>query len=669
MAFALDFRPLIPRLTVLTACWTAVLASAAPAQTTLYVDQHALPPSDGLTWQTAYPDLQDALDAAAVPGSGVTEIRVAGGSTYKPDRGTGDRTATCQMVNGVAIYGGYAGVEGTDPDARDPAIHVTVLSGDLSGNDGQDFTNYGDNSHHVVTVPSTVTDGENTLLDGLTIRGGNSEGAAAEFGGAMLIQAGNLTINGCIIRENRAPQGGGIRINPDSLVILTNCQFMDNSTSAVGGGAIGMWRSQMQIQNCTFFRNQSADRGGAISFGDAANALISHCLFVDNGTPTYGGAVFQWGNSGLTVLNSVFFRNAAAACGGGISSHGGDLKLLGCTLFANSCDCADGGGGIQKREYTIEVHNTILWGNSALRASIEEQQLLLQVQPVTTVTYSCIQGLSGALGGEGNIGLDPRFVDAAGGNLRLQGDSPAIDAGDNDVVPPGVTLDLDGLPRFMDMLLVPDTGNGTPPIVDMGAYEAQPAFQDCNGNGVDDAVDIATGTSMDCNLNGRPDECDLDDETSLDCNDNGYPDECEVQAFHDCCAVGHGAGCSAPLIRDCVCVIDPYCCTVEWDRVCVGLVDSGGCGTCQIPQAEDCDDNGVPDECQPDFDGDGLIDACDPDIDDDGVPNGLDVCDYTPPGAQVEPDGGVLGDLDGDCDVDLEDFAIMQDRFTGPGSR
>jgi hypothetical protein len=32
----------------------------------------------------------------------------------------------------------------------------------------------------------------------------------------------------------------------------------------------------------------------------------------------------------------------------------------------------------------------------------------------------------------------------------------------------------------------------------------------------------------------------------------------------------------------------------------------------------------------------------------------------------VESDGSVLGDLDGDCDVDLLDHAMMQARFTGP---
>jgi hypothetical protein len=38
----------------------------------------------------------------------------------------------------------------------------------------------------------------------------------------------------------------------------------------------------------------------------------------------------------------------------------------------------------------------------------------------------------------------------------------------------GLRFALDLSPRFIDIPSVPDTGNGTAPIVDMGAYERQP---------------------------------------------------------------------------------------------------------------------------------------------------------------------------------------------------
>jgi hypothetical protein len=77
---------------------------------------------------------------------------------------------------------------------------------------------------------------------------------------------------------------------------------------------------------------------------------------------------------------------------------------------------------------------------------------------------------------------DPEFVTSVlpssaptvTGDYRLQATSPAIDAGDNSVV--SVASDLAGNVRRSDMPNVADTGNGTAPIVDMGAYEVGAPF-------------------------------------------------------------------------------------------------------------------------------------------------------------------------------------------------
>ncbi len=58
-------------------------------------------------------------------------------------------------------------------------------------------------------------------------------------------------------------------------------------------------------------------------------------------------------------------------------------------------------------------------------------------------------------------------------------------------------------------------------------YRAIEPPPDCNGNGVDDTLDLSSGTSADCNGNGVPDECDLASGSSADENGDGVPDECE----------------------------------------------------------------------------------------------------------------------------------------------
>src|SRR5690606_9271169 len=73
----------------------------------------------------------------------------------------------------LKLYGGFAGDE-TSLDQRDPATHLTVLSGDLNGDDGPDFAGNGENSHHVLFLDGTTTPVTPvTVLDGFTVSGGN----------------------------------------------------------------------------------------------------------------------------------------------------------------------------------------------------------------------------------------------------------------------------------------------------------------------------------------------------------------------------------------------------------------------------------------------------------------------------------------------------------------
>lgn len=104
--------------------------AASHAINLIYVDADATGLADGSSWADAFTDLQDALDVARAG----DEIWVADG-VYKPDRGTGDRNLTFQMVCGAAIYGGFEGTE-TCRDERDWVAFRTILDGDLNDDDG-----------------------------------------------------------------------------------------------------------------------------------------------------------------------------------------------------------------------------------------------------------------------------------------------------------------------------------------------------------------------------------------------------------------------------------------------------------------------------------------------------------------------------------------------------
>lgn len=146
---------------ILTLIICAILAQSAASGKIIYVDANATRANNGSSWPDAYRYLQDGLaDANSSPK--LVEIRLAQG-IYKPDRGTGitlgDRYVTFQLKTGVAIKGGYAGLNHPNSNARDIVKYKTILSSDLNGNDIEvtdpcDLPNEptrDENSYHVVT--------------------------------------------------------------------------------------------------------------------------------------------------------------------------------------------------------------------------------------------------------------------------------------------------------------------------------------------------------------------------------------------------------------------------------------------------------------------------------------------------------------------------------------
>ena len=358
----------------------------------IYVDDDASAGNEnGLSWDNAFVNLQDALALARVTGANVQEIRVAQG-VYWPDQGSsiilGDREATFQLVDSVSLIGGYAGLGEADPDARDITLYETILSGDLSGDDGADFANYGDNSYCV------VKDAPDVVLDGFTVRGGNSGGGTPEGSeaGGMVIDYSTTRVANCTFEENRGWNGGGLTNNAAATIVdcvfsnnwagqygagvcnygslasaqFTGCAFSDNDAAMAGGGMYS-WSCSPTLADCTFSRNTAVS--GAGMYNSTCSITLSACTFDDNSAEggsgyCYGGGIFNGDSTGGSVSGCTFSGNSAYM-GGGIYDDGAlSLQQVSdCSFVGN--EAVFGGGMCVRSTTSYEVTNNIFSNNRA----------------------------------------------------------------------------------------------------------------------------------------------------------------------------------------------------------------------------------------------------------------------------------------------------------------
>jgi len=462
-----------------TTTFAAIVSLAAGVSTfatpPIYVDANAPGPlHDGSTWRTAFTDLQDAIERAYTGAI----IQVASG-VYRPDRGTGDRTATFRLHGGVTLRGGYAGFGAANPDERNPEAYATILTGDLAGDDEPGFLHAEENSIHVVTC---LGGDRGAYLCGFVISGGNANGVEgfderSWAGGAMLIQGTDSQLDDCILHDNRAISGGAICSCEMSWVWVRNCRLFNN-TARRGGALFNEHPASAQIEDSLLEYN-TAETGGAIASGGAL--ILRRCVLRTNSAEKWGGAVAYTyvGRAELAMplefQTSIFAGNFATWSGGAVFADEivGSVAMYNCALVGNS---ATKGGGIYSGQgIELEIANSVLWHNSDLDGLQTLQSQIEQDGAYVRVVYSTIQGY------QGNEGADPLFADETGpdgivgtadDDLRLSPGSPAIDSGDNNYAPEW-EIDLDGNPRRIDDPFTYDHGNGQAPIVDRGPYEYQ----------------------------------------------------------------------------------------------------------------------------------------------------------------------------------------------------
>ena len=497
------------RIFLLAAVAPLFLVTPLASADVLYVHASATGANDGSSWTDAFFDLQAAL-AAAVAGD---EICVAEG-TYRPTTDL-DPTKSFRLLNGVALFGGFAGTE-TALEQRDWQAHQTTLTGDLlNPPDTGVHTETYDNS--VIVVDASDTD-RTAIIDGFTLTGPRCceypDGAGMSIvNGSPVIRNMRFVdhdneppiyclnsspwIENTLFLNNRSRRGGGIRSYYSSPTVV-NSEFRGASTG-YGGGMFNA-HSTPTLINVRFIENYAQEGGGI--YNEASSPTILSAVFERNSVGEWGGAIMNNHGSSPTLANVVLYGNNALKGGGAMANfHESSPELTNVSFAENYLRSpvptpypGRGGAILNTDNCSPKLVNTISWGNWSTfgddeiynndsAAAFEHEACPAKVTgyavspeeaharvSVPTYFHSLIRGCGGsgsgwdvALGADlgENRDIDPLFVSPDIGDLRLLQGSPAANAGYNGGVGPTILLDLAGNARLVGS------------AIDMGPYELQ----------------------------------------------------------------------------------------------------------------------------------------------------------------------------------------------------
>ncbi len=184
-------------------------------------------------------------------------------------------------------------------------------------------------------------------IAGLTLRNGDGNGLETVGGGAIVIGGSTVEIQDCAFNGNAAAGtgpggGGGAIVAYQSDVRIQNCVFLENSAlvGLAAGGACALWNTDFEVVQATFKNNAAAYCGGGLvaSGTDPDNSVVLDCEFLGNRARGGGGCE----GVNITVRSCEFRDNHAETSGGGATLVHSIAEQ--CTFTGNRSD--DLGGGV-----------------------------------------------------------------------------------------------------------------------------------------------------------------------------------------------------------------------------------------------------------------------------------------------------------------------------------
>jgi len=301
--------------------------------------------------------------------------------------------------------------------------------------------------------------------------------ATTGSGGGIQCVGENLTVNNCVFTGNKTSSSGAAIAQTvgGTLTVQDSVLSTNTTTTTGGGGAINAdSNTTVVIRRTTLSGNTAGGNGGAIAFF-GANLTVEDSLLAQNTAKIVagggGGIYLSTTATSVTVRNSTITGNASSGDGGGIQLGGtfnGTALIQNSTIVFNSAATNGGGIGFFKGTNTVELRSTIvalntnangpdIWTTQAVKAS----NSLIGISD----TGFTLTDEGGNKLGTLATPLDPQieFFANNGGPTEthaLKAGSPAINAGAN---PAGLSFDQRGT-GFVRV-----SGGQA----DIGAYEVQ----------------------------------------------------------------------------------------------------------------------------------------------------------------------------------------------------
>ena len=361
--------------------------------------------ADGLTWETAYPNVQDAINALyGSGGQGAGEVWVAAGDYAPTELLVPGEAATAAFImrDGISVYGGFAGTETARAERTKSGDmpwqyeHTTRLIGsgyseNLEWNATDHRWTLNSRSNHVVwfaDADGQTAFGQETVLDGVTIMGGQA--STASSGAAWM-----------------GDRGAGVYMH-NTNARLTNCVVTENVS---GNHAGGVWLSGGRMIGCLVYNNGSEQAGGGVYVDNSG--LVLHSMLANNSAASGAGIYLRGGDpqadgqvhpeylilSTSIVTNNTARANAAVYCdGGGVLLQNTINNNAAPRATDESDPDATRTGGLFIDGYALVVNST-LWNNRAGDANTQRVPMYARNASADKVRFmnSALSGMNNAV--------------------------------------------------------------------------------------------------------------------------------------------------------------------------------------------------------------------------------------------------------------------------------